>query len=156
MPAEPASPRAAAPVESRSSYPHLTTIATRWMDNDIYGHVNNAVYYSFFDTVINNYLIEHGRLDIFGGAQIGLAVETHCNFHRPLAYPAPITAGLRVGRLGTSSVRYELALFAADESTPAATGYFVHVFVDREARRPQPLSEPLRAALRRIVAKAAP
>ena len=156
MPAEPSSPRAVPAIESRSSYPHLTTIATRWMDNDIYGHVNNAVYYSFFDTVINNYLIEHGRLDIFGGAQIGLAVETHCNFHRPLAYPAPITAGLRVGRLGTSSVRYELALFAADESTPAATGYFVHVFVDREARRPQPLSEPLRAALRRIVAKAAP
>jgi len=116
MPAEPSSPRAVPAIESRSSYPHLTTIATRWMDNDIYGHVNNAA----------------------------------------LAYPAPITAGLRVGRLGTSSVRYELALFAADESTPAATGYFVHVFVDREARRPQPLSEPLRAALRRIVAKAAP
>ncbi len=156
MPAEPASPRAVPPVDSRANYPHLTTIATRWMDNDIYGHVNNAVYYSFFDTVINNYLIEHGRLDIFGGAQIGLAVETHCNFHRPLAYPAPITAGLRVGRLGTSSVRYELALFAADESAPAATGYFVHVFVDRETRRPQPLSEPLRAALQRIVASAAP
>jgi acyl-CoA thioester hydrolase len=156
MPAADPAPRPAPVAESLADYPHHTTIQTRWMDNDIYGHVNNAVYYSFFDTVINNYLIEHGGLDIFGGAQIGLAVETHCQFHRPLAYPAPITAGLRVGRLGTSSVRYELALFAADDPQPAATGYFVHVFVDHKTRRPQPLLPPLRAALQRLTRTPAP
>lgn len=156
MPAADAAPRSLPVAETLSDYPHQTTIQTRWMDNDIYGHVNNAVYYSFFDTVINNYLIAQGGLDIFGGSQIGLAVETHCQFHRPLAYPAPITAGLRVGRLGTSSVRYELALFAAEDTAPAATGYFVHVFVDSKTRRPQPFSPGLRGALQRLTRPASP
>ncbi len=154
-PTEPVA-RPAATIETLANYPHHTTIQTRWMDNDLYGHVNNAVYYSFFDTVINNYLVQAGGLDIFGGSQIGLAVETHCQFHRPLAYPEPVHCGLRVGRLGTSSVRYELALFAASEARPAATGYFVHVFVDRQTRRPQPLSAALRSALARITRPVSP
>jgi acyl-CoA thioester hydrolase len=138
--------------ETRADYRHLIQIPTRWMDNDIYGHVNNATYYSFFDTVINRYLIEHGGLDITSGPVIGLAVETHCQFHRPLAFPAPVDAGLRVGKLGTTSVRYEVGLFAAGLPTVAAGGYFVHVFVDRHSRRPTPLPAPLRTSLQLLLA----
>jgi acyl-CoA thioester hydrolase len=136
--------------ERRQDFPHFLHIPTRWMDNDIYGHVNNVVYYSYFDTVINRYLIEKGGLDIHSGSIIGLAVETHCQFLRPLAYPQGVDAGLRVARLGNSSVRYELGLFPEGEADPAAVGFFVHVFVDRQSRRPTPLPEPLRAALKRI------
>jgi acyl-CoA thioester hydrolase len=139
-----------AATERREGYPHFLTITTRWMDNDLYGHINNVVYYSFFDTVINEYLIRIGGLDIHAGSVIGLAVETMCRFHRPLTYPAAVDAGLRIGKLGNSSARYEVGLFAAGEGEAAATGHFVHVFVDRATRRPQPLPAPIRAALARL------
>jgi acyl-CoA thioester hydrolase len=137
-------------VERRGNYPHFLEIATRWMDNDIYGHVNNVVYYSYFDTVVNEYLVRAGGLDIHGGAVIGIAVESLCRFHRSLAFPDAIDAGLRVGRLGNSSVRYEIGLFRRGEDEPAATGHFVHVFVDRGNRRPVPIPAPIRAALQRL------
>jgi acyl-CoA thioester hydrolase len=133
--------------ETRASYRHHLSIPTRWMDNDIYGHVNNVVYYSFFDTVINEYLITRGGLDIAQGPVIGLAVETQCRFRRPLTFPGTVDAGLRVQHLGTSSVRYEIGLFGEDGGEPAATGYFVHVFVDRESRQPTPIPASIRAAL---------
>jgi acyl-CoA thioester hydrolase len=120
------------------------------MDNDIYGHVNNVIYYSYFDTVINQYLIETGGLDIHGGGIIGIAVESQCRFHRSLEFPDVIDAGLRVGRLGKTSVRYEIGLFRRGEEEPAATGHFVHVFVDRASRRPVPIPDRLRAALGRL------
>ena len=131
----------------RGDYPHFLEIPTRWMDNDIYGHVNNVVYYAYFDTVINKYLIEKGGLDIHAGPVIGIAVESFCRFQRSLAFPDRIDAGLRVGHLGSSSVRYEIALFRGGDAAPAATGHFVHVFVDRSTRRPTPIPPPLRAAL---------
>lgn len=137
--------------QTRADYRHTLVVPTRWMDNDLYGHVNNATYYSFFDTVINRYLIDAGGLDISGGPIIGLAVETHCQFHRPLAFPQPVEACLRVGKLGTSSVRYEVGLFSPDSGGPAASGYFVHVFVDRQTRRPTPMPPGLRAALARLL-----
>jgi len=138
--------------ERRGNYPHILEIPTRWMDNDVYGHVNNVVYYSYFDTVINEYLIAAGGLDIHTGAVIGIAVESHCRFHRSLAFPDRVGAGLRVGRLGNSSVRYEIGLFRQGDESPAATGHFVHVFVGREDRRPTPIPLNLRAALERLVA----
>ena len=134
-------------IERRSDYPHFLTITTRWMDNDVYGHINNVVYYSFFDTVINQYLIRPGGLDIHAGSVIGLAVETMCRFHRPLSYPEPVDAGLRVGKLGRSSVRYEIGLFSPGHDEPAATGHFVHVFVDRTTRRPAEIPATIRSAL---------
>ena len=131
----------------RSAYKHFLAIPTRWIDNDIYGHVNNVVFYSYFDTVVNEYLIRVGWLDIHAGRVIGLVVETLCRYYKPLAFPEVIEAGLRVGRLGRSSVRYEVAIFKAGDDEAAAAGHFVHVYVDRETRRPVPLPEPLRAAL---------
>jgi acyl-CoA thioester hydrolase len=128
----------------------MQTIPTRWMDNDIYGHVNNVVYYSYFDTVINTWLIREGGLDIHAGAQIGLCAESHCRFLGPLVFPETIQAGLRVARLGRSSVRYEIGLFAEGHDTPAAEGSFVHVFVDRATRTPTPINATLRAALARL------
>ena len=133
-------------------YPHRLAIPTRWNDNDVYGHVNNVEYYAFFDTVINAYLIEHGGLDIHGGAVIGLCVESHCEFRAPLAFPQTVQAGLRVGTLGRSSVRYEIGLFGEDAGEPAATGWFVHVFVDRETRRPVDIPPRLRSALEALSA----
>ena len=138
-------------IERRVDYPHFRSIGTRWMDNDLYGHVNNVVYYSFFDTVINQYLIRAGGLDIHHGAVIGLAIETMCRFHRPLSYPEPVDAGLRVGKLGRTSVRYEIGLFAAGQDEPAATGHFVHVFVERSNRRPAPIPATIRSALAAIL-----
>ena len=138
--------------ETRAAYRHFLSVPTRWMDNDIYGHVNNVVYYSYFDTVINEYLIREGGLDIAAGATIGLAIETFCQFHQPLTFPEVIDAGLRVGKLGTSSVRYEIGLFRQGEMEPAATGHFVHVFVDRATRKPTPLPPAIRACLERLVA----
>ncbi|PYE52864.1 acyl-CoA thioester hydrolase [Deinococcus yavapaiensis KR-236] len=117
------------------------------MDNDVYGHVNNVVYYSYFDTVVNAYLIERGVLDLRGAGVIGLVVETGCRYFAPLAFPEVVTAGLRVAKLGTSSVRYEIGLFRAEEDVVSAFGHFVHVYVDRETRRPTPLPNDLRAAL---------
>jgi len=131
----------------RGDYRHFTTVATRWMDNDVYGHINNVQYYSYFDTVINRYLIEHGGLDIHGGDVIGIAAESHCNFFSPAAFPEEIEAGLRVGHLGRSSVRYEVGLFVARLSPAIARGYFVHVFVERADNRPVEMPADLRAAL---------
>ncbi|BCF87925.1 thioesterase family protein [Paraburkholderia sp. PGU16] len=131
----------------RTAYPHFLSIATRWMDNDVYGHVNNVVYYSYFDTVVNEYLIRSGVLDIEHGTTIGLVVETQCNYFSPIVFPDRIDAGLRVVRLGTSSVRYEVGLFREGDAAPAAQGHFVHVYVDRETRRPVALPDTLRAAL---------
>lgn len=133
--------------ETRSQYAHFQTITTRWMDNDVYGHVNNVVYYSYFDTVVNTFLIERGALDIEKGTTIGLVIETQCQYFAPLSFPQAVVAGLRVSRLGTSSVRYEVGLFAEDGQTAAAQGHFVHVYVDRDTRRPVPLPDGLRATL---------
>jgi len=124
----------------RSAFPVFRTITTRWMDNDAYGHVNNVVYYSWFDTAVNAYLIENGVLDIHNGATIGLVVETQCNYFAPLAFPQTIEAGIRVAHQGTSSVRYEVGLFVQGEPMTAARGHFVHVYVDRHSRRPVPLA----------------
>ena len=121
------------------------------MDNDVYGHVNNVVYYSYFDTVINFYLIRHGGLDIHGGQQIGLCVESHCRYAAPLAFPGDVEAALRVEKLGGSSVRYGIGLFAAGVESPAAEGWFVHVFVDRATRRPHPIGPALRTALAALI-----
>ncbi len=128
-------------------YPHRRAISTRWKDNDVYGHVNNVEYYSFFDTVINEYLIIEGGLDITGGDVIGLCAESHCTYHGALAFPGTVEAGLRVAHLGRTSVRYEIALRSQDAAGLAATGWFVHVFVDRATRRPVEIPAPLRAAL---------
>ena len=133
--------------EPRSAYKAFRSIGTRWMDNDAYGHVNNVVYYSWFDTAVNAYLIEHGVLDIHHGEAIGLVVETQCNYFSPLAFPQTVEAGLRVARLGSSSVRYEVALFAQDQDLCAARGHFVHVYVDRVSRRPVSLPQPLKQLL---------
>ncbi|MFY8178715.1 MAG: acyl-CoA thioesterase [Limnohabitans sp.] len=122
--------------ESRSTFKVFRRIDTRWMDNDVYGHVNNVVYYSWFDTAVNAHLIEQGALDIHHGQTIGLVVETHCNYFAPLAFPQVIEAGIRVAKMGGSSVRYEIGLFAQGEDLCAARGHFVHVYVDHQSRRP--------------------
>jgi len=134
----------------RNDFAHFLTIATRWADNDVYGHVNNVEYYAFFDTVINRWLIAEAGLDIHGGAVIGLCAESHCSFHAAFSFPDDVEAGLRVGALGGSSVRYELGLFAVGAAEPAATGWFVHVFVDAETRRPVPIPDELRDSLERL------
>jgi acyl-CoA thioester hydrolase len=136
---------------ARPGYPHVLVIPTRWKDNDVYGHVNNVEYYSFFDTVINEYLITAGGLDIHAGQVIGVCAESHCNYRGALGFPEPVEAGLRVGKLGNSSVRYEIGLFRPGASEPAAEGWFVHVFVDRESRRPAGIPEGIRSALERLV-----
>src|ERR1700688_4782110 len=136
---------------TRADYPHFLSINTRWSDNDLYGHVNNVVYYSYFDTVVNEYLIRHGALDLEAGKTIGLVVETHCSYFASLAFPERIDAGVRVTRLGTTSVRYEVGIFSAGSEQPASQGHFVHVYVDRDTRRPAPLPEALVAALKPLV-----
>lgn len=141
-----ASPSRAAP-EPRSAYRVFRSISTRWMDNDVYGHVNNVVYYSWFDTAVNAHLIEAGALDIHAGDTIGLVIETQCNYFAPLAFPQQIDAGIRVARIGSSSVRYEVGLFAQGEPLTAAAGHFIHVYVDRETRRPAVVPARLRAVL---------
>lgn len=132
---------------SRSAYRAFRAIGTRWSDNDVYGHVNNVVYYSWFDTAVNAHLIEQGALDIHAGPVIGLVIETQCNYFAPLAFPQTVWAGLRVAHLGSSSVRYEVGLFADGEDLAAACGHFVHVYVDRETRRPVPLPDILKKTL---------
>jgi acyl-CoA thioester hydrolase len=132
---------------ARADYPHFQVITTRWMDNDAYGHINNVVYYSYFDTVVNTYLVAKGALDIRSGTVVGYVVETGCNYFAPLAYPQNVVAGLRVAKIGRSSVRYEIAIFREDGDTAAAQGHFVHVYVDRATLRPVELPETLRAAL---------
>jgi acyl-CoA thioester hydrolase len=136
-----------APPETRDRYRHFLAIPTRWMDNDQYGHVNNVVYYAYFDTVINEFLIRRGGLDIADGAVVGLAVETRCRFHKELTFPEVVEAGLRVGRIGTSSVTYEIGIFKAADADAAADGHFVHVFVERATRKPVSVPAPMRAAL---------
>jgi acyl-CoA thioester hydrolase len=131
----------------RGHYRVFRDITTRWMDNDVYGHVNNVVYYSWFDTAVNAHLIEQGALDIERGAVIGLVVETQCNYFAPLAFPQTVQAGVRVAQLGRSSVRYEVGLFAQGSETAAACGHFVHVYVDRATRRPVPLPDSLKNTL---------
>jgi acyl-CoA thioester hydrolase len=135
------------PFGRRGDYRHFLPILTRWLDNDLYGHINNTVYYSFFDTVVNRYLIEGGFLDLQGSEIIGLVVENGCRYAKPIAFPEPVTAALRVGHMGRSSVRYEIGLFRGDDDDAAAEGHFIHVYVDRAARRPVPLPEPLRELL---------
>jgi acyl-CoA thioester hydrolase len=137
--------------EPKSSYRWFHPIQTRWNDNDVYGHVNNVVYYSLFDTAVNRYLIEAGALDIVQGGVIGLVVETHCNYFSPLSFPQSVDAGLRVAHVGTSSVRYEIGLFGAGETSTAACGHFIHVYVDRASRRPSPLPHCLTVALRGLM-----
>jgi len=131
----------------REDFRVFRTIGTRWADNDVYGHVNNVVYYSWFDTAVNAHLIEAGALDIHQGPVIGLVIETQCNYFAPLAFPQNVEAGLRVAHLGSSSVRYEVGLFAEAEPLSAACGHFVHVYVDRHTRRPVPLPEALKTTL---------
>ena len=136
--------------QPRSAYRAFRSISTRWADNDVYGHVNNVVYYSWFDTAVNAHLIDQGVLDIHAGQTIGLVIETQCNYFAPLAFPQTVEAGIRVARLGGSSVRYEVGLFANDDTLAAAQGHFVHVYVDRDTRRPAPLPAELRSVLERI------
>ncbi|MEP9352412.1 thioesterase family protein [Xanthobacter sp. KR7-65] len=126
---------------------HILPITTRWMDVDVYGHVNNVVYYSYFDTVVNEHLVSAGLLDPQTSPVIGLVVETRCVYFRSLTYPAPVMAGLRVTKLGTSSVRYQIALFQGEDPSAAAQGHFVHVYVERASQRPVPIPDPVRALL---------
>ena len=133
--------------EPRARYAAFRPITTRWADNDVYGHVNNVVYYSFFDTAVNGLLMDAGVLDVHHGEVIGLVVETQCNYFAPIAFPQAISAGVRVAQLGRSSVRYEIGLYAGDAPDSAAAGHFIHVYVDRVTRRPVPLPEPLKAVL---------
>ena len=134
--------------EPRAAYQAFRNIATRWSDNDLYGHVNNVVYYSWFDTAVNGLLIERGALDIHAGKVIGLVVETRCNYFAPLAFPQAVVAGIRVGNIGSSSVRYEIGLFADDEhDICAAKGHFIHVYVDRITRQPVALPPQLLSVL---------
>lgn len=134
----------------RSAYRYMRDITTRWMDNDVYAHVNNVVYYSWFDTVVNGWLLEQNLLDFAQSPTVGLVVETTCSYFSSIAFPDLVRAGLRVTRLGTSSVRYEVGLFANDNTEASAQGHFVHVYVDRVTRRPVPLPVELRQALETI------
>ena len=138
--------------DTRAAYRHFQRIPTRWIDNDVYGHVNNVVYYSYFDTVVNQYLIEEGVLDIEHSTVIGLVVETQCRYFASISFPDVVHAGLRIARLGNSSVRYEIGLFRNDDEGASAQGHFVHVYVDRPTRRSTPLPQPMRAALERLLA----
>lgn len=131
----------------RADFPCFRRLQTRWMDNDAYGHVNNVVYYAYFDTAITGFLIERGVLDYRNSPAFGIAVESHCRFLKELSFPEKIDAGLRVARLGRTSVKYEIALFRKDDPEAAAFGYFVHVYVDRVTRRPVPMPDAVRALL---------
>jgi acyl-CoA thioester hydrolase len=136
---------------TRSRYRRFISIPTRWMDNDTYGHVNNVTYYSYFDTAVNEHLIQSGGLDIRNAREIGIVVETMCRFHRSLTFPDVVDAGLVVTNLGRSSVRYDIALFRQGQAEAAATGHFVHVWVDRDSQRPVPIPPTIRAALEPLV-----
>ena len=134
--------------EPRTAYKAFRTIATRWLDNDVYGHINNVVYYGWFDTAVNGLLIERGSIDIYSGAVIGLVIETQCNYFAPLAFPEDVVAGIRVAHVGSSSVRHEVAIFPADQILPcAAKGHFIHVYVDRATRKPVRLPATLTSVL---------
>ncbi len=134
----------------RNDYGYFVPLTTRWHDNDIYGHVNNVVYYSYFDTTTNSFLIHEGGLDIHMSDVIGVVVSSHCDFFSPIAYPDELEGGLRVGKLGNSSVTYELAIFKRGESSAVAAGSFTHVFVERETQRPRPIPDRIRGALQKL------
>ena len=138
--------------KGREYFRHFLPITTRWADNDVYGHVNNVVFYQWFDTVVTQFLISRGTLDIHGGNAIALVVETHCNYFSPVAFPEPITAGLCVVQLGKSSVRYEVGIFRGDDEVASAQGHFVHVYVDRASRQPTAIPPQARALLTSIQA----
>jgi len=132
---------------TRADYRHFHPITTRWMDNDVYGHVNNVVYYSWFDTAVNQLLITSGVLDVERSPVIGLVIETRCTYFKAISFPERVTAGVRVAHLGNSSIRYEVGIFREDDDTAAAHGHFVHVYVDRDSRRPAAVPAPMRALL---------
>ena len=134
-------------IETRERYPAISVMDTRWMDNDAYGHLNNVVYYSFFDTAVNRWLIEQRVLDVAASPTIGLVVETQCRFLAPITFPDRVTVGLRVAHLGTTSVRYEIGLFRNDDDVAAAHGHFVHVYVDRVSRKKSAIPSDVRSAL---------
>ena len=135
----------------RGDYPHFSPSPTRWGDNDAYGHVNNVVYYAFFDSAVNRHLIEHGVLDIAASPVIGLVVETRCTYFSPMAFPDLVHAGMKVTQLGNSSVRYEIALFRNDDESARAVGRFVHVYTDRASSRPVPIPAPVRTLLQSLI-----
>jgi acyl-CoA thioester hydrolase len=137
---------------AREGYRYFVPVTTRWMDNDVYGHVNNVVYYAYFDTAANQFLIEAGGLDIHGSSVIGIVVASACQYHAPVAYPDRLEAGVRADRIGNSSVQYGIGVFREGERSAAASGTFTHVFVDRQTRRPVPIPSGIRAALERIAA----
>ena len=136
--------------ETRAGYKHFLTIPTRWMDNDVYGHVNNVVYYSYFDTIVNDYLMRHGGLDDRNGSVVGLVVETMCQYKKSLAFPESVDVGLRVAKIGNSSVRFEIGIFKRGDDEPAAFGHFVHVFVERTVQNAVAIPEGIRCALEKI------
>lgn len=135
---------------ARTDFPHFLEIPTRWMDNDAYQHVNNVVYYSFFDTAVNRFLIDKGVLDIHADKIVGLVVDTGCSYFSSISFPDTVHVGVRVAKLGNSSVRYELALYRNDEESPAAAGHFVHVYVDRESNRSVTIPDAVRSVLATI------
>jgi acyl-CoA thioester hydrolase len=135
----------------RNDYPHFLPIQTRWNDMDKYGHVNNMIYYGYFDTVVTDYLVRNAALDTSDSPAIALVVQSHCNYHAPLSFPEVIDCGLRIGKLGNSSVRYEIGVFGEGQTSIAADGYFIHVFVDRETRRPTSIPDNIRTALQPLV-----
>ena len=137
--------------QPRTGFVQFQRLTTRWSDNDIYGHVNNVVYYSWFDAAVNRYLIEQGALDIHAGETIGLVIETQCNYFAPVAFPQDVEVGIRVAHRGKSSVRYEVGIFVVGEAMSAAKGHFIHVYVDRESRRPVELPAALQAALQALL-----
>lgn len=147
----PDAPRKAIP--TRDGFRHFSTIPTRWADNDVYGHINNAIYYFYFDTAVNRYLIDHGGLVIAESKTVGIVIETGCRYHKSFTYPEDVEAGIRVVHLGSSSVRYEVGLFASGEDVARADGHFVHVYVDRATMRPVPVPAATRGALERIKAQ---
>ena len=135
---------------TRADFPHFLSIATRWMDNDAYQHVNNVVYYSYFDTAVNQFLIARGALDLHADRVVGLVVDSGCSYFSSISFPDQVHVGLRVARLGNSSVRYEIGLYRNDEAAPAAVGHFVHVYVERKSNRPVPIPDEVRAVLNEI------
>lgn len=140
---------------ARSSFPHFLAIPTRWMDNDSYGHVNNVVYYSYFDTAVNQFLIERGVLDIHNGEVVGFVVDSGCAYFSSISFPDTVHAGIRVAKLGNASVRYDIALYRNDDSLPCAAGHFVHVYVERSSNRSVPIPAAVRSALETIHSSAA-
>lgn len=138
--------------EPRTAFPHVLAIPTRWMDNDVYGHINNVHYYSFFDTAVNRFSIDRGVLDIHNDPVVGYVVDSGCSYFAPIAYPDVVHAAIRVSKLGTSSVRYEIALYRNDDELPAAAGHFVHVYVNRATSTPVPIPQRIREELATILA----